>query len=93
MEQEFVTSTEIGCKAKSKKDVHQLMVSQGRVYLPPLKETHHKFISQIVAGTKLVSRSFCNTLQHFKTDELRIIQVPFLKSLTIKKILDFAGDR
>ena len=45
---------ELGLKAKSKKELYNLLVSDVGIFLPPIKEANAKFISDILSGTKPV---------------------------------------
>jgi hypothetical protein len=56
MEEASLTIDEFGIKAQSKTEVYQLLTTEGKVYLPPMKEAGHKYISQVVRGEKLVSQ-------------------------------------
>ena len=48
----------IGLKAKSKREMYQLLPTDGNIYLPPLKEANYIYIRGILTGTKKVS-VFC----------------------------------
>ena len=45
---------ELGLKAKSKKELYNLLVSDVGIFLPPMKEANAKFISYILSGAKPV---------------------------------------
>ena len=45
---------ELGLKAKSKKELYNLLVSDVGIFLPLMKEANAKFISDILSGAKPV---------------------------------------
>ena len=72
--------SEVALKTKSKKEVYDLITTEGEVYLPPLGDTHYKFISQIIWGEKL----------YLKCGEVKECKVPHLKTLSVGSMLEFA---
>ena len=44
----------MGVKWKSKKEVYQLMATEGRVYMPPLKLSNHKCIAGVIEDSAKV---------------------------------------
>ena len=72
--------SEVALKTKSKKEVYDLITTEGEVYLPPLGDTHYKFISQIIWGEKL----------YLKCGEGKVCKVPHLKTLSVGSMLEFA---
>ena len=62
MEEEFVTTAELGIKWKSKKEVYQVMTTQGNVYLPTIKLSNHDYVAGILEGTTKVSASKNNAI-------------------------------
>ena len=75
-----ISVNQIGIKCKSKKEVYSLLTTEGGYYLPPLADTHYKFISQILVGIKKAVR----------WKDVKVCTVPHLKGLTILEILQFA---
>ena len=51
---ETFTLTECAVHARSKKEVYELLVVQGNVFLPPIQECDHVFIKEIITGKKHV---------------------------------------
>ena len=47
-----ISINEVSLKTKSKKEIYDLLTTEGNIYLPPRCDTHHKFISQIICGEK-----------------------------------------
>ena len=61
---------EVALKSKSKKEVYDLMTTEGDIYLPPLGDTNYKFIAQIMWGDKL----------YLKCSEVKVCKVSHLKN-------------
>ena len=54
--------SEVALKTRSKKEIYDLITTEGEVYLPPMGDTHYKFISQIIWRRSCISnveRSRC----------------------------------
>ena len=51
-----MTIKELGVVCQSKKDVYKVLQVEGEIYLPPIEQSDHKFISQIVTGEKKVAQ-------------------------------------
>ena len=49
---------EAGVNAKSKREIYALLASSGGLYLPPMSDTHFKFIQQLFVGEKKVINYF-----------------------------------
>ena len=71
--------SEIGLKSRSKKEEYDLLCNEGDIYLPPARDAHHKFISQIITGEK----------KHLKSSSIKVCRVPHLKDLRVEDILEF----
>ena len=56
MESDIMTIKELGVVCQSKKDVYKVLQVEGEIYLPPIEQSDHKFISQIVTGEKKVAQ-------------------------------------
>ena len=46
---------EFGLKAKSINEIYRLLVTDVRLYLPPMKESNYNYIACLLSGEKLVS--------------------------------------
>ena len=55
MEEEIITTSQLGIKCKSKKEVHQLMATEGHVYMPPIKLSNHDYVAGVIEGSIKVS--------------------------------------
>ena len=55
MEKDIITTSQLGFKCKSKKEVYQLMVAQGKVYMPPIKLSNHEYVAGVIEGNIRVS--------------------------------------
>ena len=49
-----IAINELAIKYRSKEEVYNLLCSEGAVYLPPIKDTSHSFISLILVGDKSI---------------------------------------
>ena len=45
MESDIMTIKELGVVCQSKKDVYKVLQVDGEIYLPPVEQSDHKFIS------------------------------------------------
>ena len=52
---EILTVQLCGLKAKSKKEMYRLLVTDGKLYLPPIELSNHQYIRGILTGKKLVN--------------------------------------
>ena len=50
-----LTSQKCGFKVKSKKEMYRLLVTDGKLYLLPIRLVNHKYIRNILTEKKLVS--------------------------------------
>ena len=48
MDQEIITISEPDQKCKSKKEVHQIMTTQGNVHMPPIQLSNHDYVTGII---------------------------------------------
>ena len=48
--EETITTNELGTKAKSKNRIYRLLVTEGKVFLPPQNEVSHYYLSDIISG-------------------------------------------
>ena len=74
-----VQVSEFGIKAKSKKEVYNLLCNVGDVYFPPIEDAHYKFISQILVSGKLYIKCF----------QIKVCSVIQLKGLRVEVLLKF----
>ena len=54
MEKSTINLKEIGVRAQSKAEIYRVLVTEGELFLPPIKETSMMFISQLAIGEKKV---------------------------------------
>ena len=40
---------------QSKREMYKILQVEGEIYLPPLEQTNHQFVAQIVTGEKQVN--------------------------------------
>ena len=71
---------DLAIKARSKKEVYSLLVTEGGIYLPPLADAHYKYISKVIVGDN----------KYLKSKDVKVWQVPQIKGLKISHILEFA---
>ena len=62
MESDIMTIKELGVVCQSKKDIYKVLQVDGEIYLPPVEQSDHKFISQVVTGEKKVEQHCLNLL-------------------------------
>ena len=55
MESTKINVNEITIKASSKKEVYRLLQLEGDVYMPPIAQSNHQYVSGILSGTKKVN--------------------------------------
>ena len=63
-----------GLKAKSKKEMYRLLVTDGKLYLPPIEFANHQYIRAILTGKKSVSfwiSHSCSVLHNRSTKALQ----------------------
>ena len=73
----------LAIKARSKKEVYSLLVTEGGIYLPPLADSNYKYISQVIVGEK----------KHLKSKDVTVWHVPQILGLKISQLLEFARSR
>ena len=71
---------EVAMKSKSKKEVYDLMTTEGDIYLPPLGDTNYKFIAQIMWGYKL----------YLKCSEVKVCKVSHFKTFKVRDLIEYA---
>ena len=54
-EQKEMSYQELGLKARSKKELYNLLTADVGIYLPPIKEANAKYLSDVLSGVKRVS--------------------------------------
>ena len=50
----MINLKEIGVRAQSKAEIYRTLVTEGELFLPPIKETSMLFVSQLAIGEKKV---------------------------------------
>ena len=71
---------QVGLKWRSKREVYNLLTTEGGCYLPPLADSNYKYISQVLVGDKKV----------IKWKDVKVCSVPHLKGLAITELIEFA---
>ena len=61
MEKETMNVAQIIAKANSKREMWRILLLEGDVYLPPLSQANHIYISKILSGEKKV-KIFVNNI-------------------------------
>ena len=51
---ENISLDEVSLKAKSKREIYNLIVTSGNIYLHPIQDCHYKFLRELVTGVKKV---------------------------------------
>ena len=51
---QHLTTTELGLKAKSDNEVYRILVIEGGLHLPLMKESNYDYIASILCGDKQV---------------------------------------
>ena len=51
---EDISLEEVSLKAKSKREIYNLIVTSGNIYLPPIQSCNYKFLRELVTGVKKV---------------------------------------
>ena len=82
VDQEF-TVADLSIKWKSKVELYNLLSREGKVFLPPIKESTQTFLRQIMHGDK----------RYIKLNKVLVIQVPQYKGLYVKDIMKFARSK
>ena len=66
MEKSIINFKEVGFRTQSKSEIYRALVTEGKLYPPPIKETSMLFISQLAVGEKKIisslfvfHKSFC----------------------------------
>ena len=54
---EDISLEEVSLKAKSKREIYNLLVAYGNIYLPPIQDCHYTFLRELVSGTKKVNKN------------------------------------
>ena len=80
---EEIGINDLEIKARSKKEVYSLLVTEDGIYLLPLTDFNYKCISQVIVGERKYLRSKDITVWHF----LQIL------GLIISQLLEFARSR
>ena len=76
---EELTILDIALKCRSKKELYSVLTTKGNIYLPPLADCNQNYLRGIWNGSKL----------YVKWSDVKVIKVPHLEGLRVKKILEF----
>ena len=52
---EDISLEEVSLKAKSKREICNLLVTSGNIYLPAIQDCQYKFLRELVSGAKKVN--------------------------------------
>ena len=74
--------SELGIKTRSKKEVYNLLWNEGDVYLSPIEDAYHRFISQILVGDK----------RYLKCSQIKVCSVPQWKGHLVEHLTSFAKE-
>ena len=80
-ESRAITISEIGVKARSKKEVCMVLTVEGRLYLPPIEDASQVYLKQIQRKEEV------HSLQY-----LKVLKVPHVKKLRVNDIFSFASN-
>ena len=50
MEENKLTTFELGAKAQSKNEVYRLLITDAELHLPPMKESHYDYLAGVLWG-------------------------------------------
>ena len=75
-----IAVNELGVRWRSKKEVDNLLLSEGGIYLPPIRDANHKYIYQIIVGEN----------KHLKWKDVNVWTIPHYDKLRISDLLKFA---
>ena len=78
-------------KASNKKELYPMLQLEGDVYLPPMPQTNHMYVADVISDSKGKKRIWY--LKYVKNSALKVIQVPHLPGLKINDILSFAREK
>ena len=74
------TIYDLAKKCRSKKELYNLLIRDGSIYLPPIQDSKQKFLRSLMFGDK----------DYIKWDNVRVTKIPQYKGLRVKDILLFA---
>ena len=74
------TVADLSIKCKSKNELYNLLIREGKIFLPPAKDWTQKFMRELMHSEK----------RHIKLNKVRVIQVPQYEGLYVKDIIKFA---
>ena len=60
MEDSILTTSQLGLKCKSKKELYQLMVTEANVYISPIKLSNCEYVAGVIEGIIKVNINICN---------------------------------
>ena len=76
-----ITISDIAIKARSKKEVYNVLTVEGELYLPPIADTTQKYLKEILTGKK----------KYLLCKDVKVAKVPHTEKLRIRDILAFAS--
>ena len=60
MDQNTMNINELTVVCQSKKEMYKILQVEGGIYLPPIEQANHKFVTEIVSGEKNVDNLINN---------------------------------
>ena len=93
MEKSIINFKEVGFRAQSKSEIYRALVTEGKLYLPPIKEKSILFIIQLVVSKKgniFIVFFFINPfVQALKANQVEVCVLPHVKGLRSKELFEF----
>ena len=77
------TVKHLAAKCKSKTELYNLLIRDGKIYLPPKQDATQKYLRELIQGKKL----------HLKWSEVILTKVPQYEGLKVKDLLRFAKSK
>ena len=77
-----LTILDVAAKWRSKKELYSVLTIEGDLFLPPIADWNQGYLRSIWNGDKLC----------IKWSDVKVIKVPHLEGLQVKKIIDFASE-
>ena len=94
MEKFLINFKEVGYRAQSKAEIYRTLVTEGKLFLPPIKEASMLFISQLAVGEKkvllrLYISHFNLLLKALKSQNVKVCVLLHVKGLRSKDLVEF----
>ena len=77
------TVKHLAAKCKSKTELYNLLIRDGKIYLPPKQDATQKYLRELIQGKKL----------HLKWSEVILTKVSQYEGLKVKDLLRFAKSK